>query len=167
MRLEARKYLYDIQEAAKLAAQFTDGKDFAEYQRNPMLRFAVERAFAVIGEALAQLARVDSALAAKITDFRNIVAFRNILVHAYAQVDGPLKKPFQRILEGEKCSCVIAGRERLELHQKIEVAALRIVGIAEGRTKQFQLADVKLAAELDQLSPMFLNGGIHGFLLSI
>ena len=87
MRLEARKYLYDIQEAAKLAAQFTDGKDFAEYQRNPMLRFAVERAFAVIGEALAQLARMDSALSAKITDFRNIVAFRNILVHAYAQVD--------------------------------------------------------------------------------
>jgi uncharacterized protein with HEPN domain len=29
MRLEARKYLYDIQEAAALAAQFTDGKDFA------------------------------------------------------------------------------------------------------------------------------------------
>ena len=52
MRLEARKYLYDIQEAAALAAQFTEGKDFAEYQRNPMLRLAVERAFAIIGEAL-------------------------------------------------------------------------------------------------------------------
>ncbi len=41
----------------------------------------------IIGEALAQLARVDAPLAAKITDFRSIVAFRNILVHAYAQVD--------------------------------------------------------------------------------
>ncbi len=61
MRLEARKYLYDIQEAAALAAQFTEGKDFAEYQRNPMLRLAVERAFAIIGEALAQLARLDAA----------------------------------------------------------------------------------------------------------
>jgi len=90
MRLEARKYLYDIQEAAGFAAQFTAGKDFAEYQQNPMLRLAVERAFAIIGEALAQLARVDAALAKKITDFRSIVAFRNILVHAYAQIDDRL-----------------------------------------------------------------------------
>lgn len=59
MRLEARKYLYDIQEAAALAAQFTAGKDFAAYQRDAMLRLAVERAFAIIGEALAQLARVE------------------------------------------------------------------------------------------------------------
>jgi uncharacterized protein with HEPN domain len=81
MRLEARKYLYDIQEAASLADQFTAGTDFAEYQRNPMQRMAVERAFAIIGEALVHLARVDAALAAR------IVAFRNILVHAYAQVD--------------------------------------------------------------------------------
>ncbi|HUX27909.1 MAG TPA: DUF86 domain-containing protein [Terracidiphilus sp.] len=87
MRLEARKYLYDIQEASGLAAQFAAGKDFAGYQRDPMLRLAIERAFAIIGEALAQLARVDAALAARITDFRSIVAFRNILVHAYAQVD--------------------------------------------------------------------------------
>ena len=87
MRLEAQKYLYDIQEAAGLATQFTSGKDFAEYQRNPMLRLAVERAFAIIGEALAQLARVDAVAAERITDFRSIIAFRNILIHAYAQVD--------------------------------------------------------------------------------
>jgi uncharacterized protein with HEPN domain len=87
MQLEARKYLYDIQEAAGLASQFTDRKSFADYQQDAMLRMAVERAFAIIGEALAQLARVDAALAAKITDCRSIVAFRNILVHAYAQVD--------------------------------------------------------------------------------
>ena len=87
MQLEARKYLYDIREAAGLAAQFTAGKSLEEYQQNPMMRLAVERAFAIIGEALVQLARLDSALAARISDFRSIVAFRNILVHAYAQVD--------------------------------------------------------------------------------
>ena len=53
MRLEARKYLYDAQEAAALVAQFTSGKNFEEYQRNPMLRLAVERAFSIIGESLA------------------------------------------------------------------------------------------------------------------
>lgn len=56
-------------------------------QRDPMLRLAVERAFAIIGEALAQLTRVNAAIAAQITECRSIVAFRNILVHAYAQVD--------------------------------------------------------------------------------
>ncbi len=87
MRLEARKYLYDILEAAALAAQFTGGREFADYQRDPMLRLAVERAFSIIGEALLQLSRVDAALCARITGFRKIVAFRNILVHAYAQID--------------------------------------------------------------------------------
>jgi uncharacterized protein with HEPN domain len=87
MQLEARKYLYDIQDAAGLAAQFTAGKTFADYQTDPMLRLAVERAFSIIGEALNQLARVDAALAAAITDSRNIIAFRNILIHAYANVD--------------------------------------------------------------------------------
>jgi uncharacterized protein with HEPN domain len=87
MRLEARKYLYDIQDAAGLVAQFTAGKTFDDYQADAMLRFAVERAFSIIGEALAQLAHVDVGLAAQITDSRNIIAFRNILVHAYAHID--------------------------------------------------------------------------------
>ena len=52
-----------------------------------MLRLAVERAFAIIGEALVQLTRLDAALAARITESHSIIAFRNILVHAYAQVD--------------------------------------------------------------------------------
>jgi uncharacterized protein with HEPN domain len=87
MRLEVRKYLYDIQEAARLADRFTSGKDLAGYQGDPMLRFAVERAFAIIGEALAQLARVDPIIAAQFSESRSIIAFRNILIHAYAQVD--------------------------------------------------------------------------------
>jgi uncharacterized protein with HEPN domain len=87
MRLETRKYLYDIQEAAGLAVEFTRGRNFEQYRQNPMLRFAVERAFAIIGEALTQLVRVDGGVAERITDVRGIVAFRNILVHAYAQVD--------------------------------------------------------------------------------
>jgi len=87
MQLEARKYLYDVQEAAELVAQFTAGKDFAEYQQNPMLRLAIERAFTIIGEALGQLAHMDAVLASRITDLRNIVGFRNVLTHAYAQID--------------------------------------------------------------------------------
>jgi uncharacterized protein with HEPN domain len=52
-----------------------------------MLRLAVERAFAIIGEALSQLAKVDATLAAQISEHQRIIAFRNILIHAYAEVD--------------------------------------------------------------------------------
>jgi uncharacterized protein with HEPN domain len=87
MRLEAKKYLYDIHWAAELIAQFTANKGFADYQREPMLRLAVERAFAIIGEALSQLTKLDAAVATRIGEHHRIIALRNILIHAYAEVD--------------------------------------------------------------------------------
>ena len=90
MRLEARKYLYDIQRAADLLTEFTTGKTFADYERDAMLRAAVERQFEIIGEAMAQLARVDEKMVAGIDHYRRIIAFRNILIHRYADVDDRL-----------------------------------------------------------------------------
>ncbi|MGI0083832.1 MAG: HepT-like ribonuclease domain-containing protein [Nitrososphaerales archaeon] len=90
MRLEARKYLYDIQQAAARVAEFTLGKQLEDYRSNAMLRSAVERQFEIIGEALAQLARLDENLVAKISEHRRIIAFRNILIHGYAEVDDRL-----------------------------------------------------------------------------
>lgn len=57
MRLEARKYLYDIQQAAARISEFTSGKRFEDYRNEAMLRAAVERQFEIIGEALVRLAR--------------------------------------------------------------------------------------------------------------
>ncbi len=90
MRLEARKYLYDLQQAAARIADFTAGQQFADYHANAMLRSAVERQFEIVGEALAQLARFDERLVARISEHRRIVAFRNILIHGYADVDDRL-----------------------------------------------------------------------------
>ena len=87
MQLEAKKYLYDIQQAAARIIEFTAGRRFEDYQSNAMLRAAVERQFEIIGEALAQLARVDEQIAARISERGRIVAFRNILIHGYADVD--------------------------------------------------------------------------------
>ncbi len=78
MRLKAKKYLYDIQQAADLVAEFTAGRRFEDYQRDAMLRSAVERQFEIIGEALAQLSRLDEALAARSSECRRIIAFCNI-----------------------------------------------------------------------------------------
>lgn len=90
MRLEANKYLYDIQRAVMLLTEFTAGKTFDDYVREAMLRAAVEREFEIIGEALAQLAKLDAALVARISNYRRIIAFRNILIHGYANVDDQL-----------------------------------------------------------------------------
>ena len=87
MLLESRKYLFDIVEAAKLLNQFSAGKTFADYLADPLLRSGVERQFEIVGEALAQLVRVEPAVAARISEYKKIVSFRNLLIHGYAQVD--------------------------------------------------------------------------------
>lgn len=87
MRLEAKKYLYDMQQGASLLAEFVAGRSFADYQADAMLRAAVERQFEIIGEALSKLARLDADLAAQVSEHRRIIAFRNILIHGYADVD--------------------------------------------------------------------------------
>ena len=90
MRLESKKYLFDIKQAAVLLADFTQGKSFADFQGDPMLRSAVERQFEIIGEALTKLAKVDQETVALISKHRRIIAFRNILIHGYAQIDDRL-----------------------------------------------------------------------------
>lgn len=87
MRHEVEKYLYDIRNAASLLRDFTRGRSFEDYQSNVMLRAAVERQFEIVGEAVSQLAKIDEETASKITEYQRIIAFRNVLIHGYADVD--------------------------------------------------------------------------------
>ncbi len=82
-RLEVRKYLFDIQQACDLLFQFTQGKSFADYSADPLLRSAVERQFEIVGEALNQLLRFEPTIASRISHTQRIIAFRNRLIHGY------------------------------------------------------------------------------------
>ena len=90
MRLETKKYLYDIQRAAALLREFTWDKTFADYEHSPMLRAAVEREFEIIGEAMTLLARADESVAGRISGYQRIISFRNVIIHQYADVDDRL-----------------------------------------------------------------------------
>ncbi len=87
MRLESLKYLYDLAHAATLALEFVQGKTYSDHTSDAMLRSAVEPQVAILGEALTQLAKVDSQTASRITEYQRIIAFRNILIHGYAEID--------------------------------------------------------------------------------
>ena len=67
--------------------EFIQGKSFTDYGSDALLRSGVERQFEIIGEALNRLSRTDAAMAARVPDLPQLVAFRNILIHGYAVVD--------------------------------------------------------------------------------
>ena len=73
-----------------MLTEFTAGKTFRDYERDAMLRAAVEREFEIAGEAIARPAEQDAAVAACISEYPRIVAFRNVLIHGYASVDDRL-----------------------------------------------------------------------------
>jgi uncharacterized protein with HEPN domain len=87
MRLEAKKCLEDVRQAAELILQFTAGKSFADYDGDVLLRSAVERQFEIIGEAINRLSKIDNAVVTGLPDTPRIVAFRNILIHGYDVID--------------------------------------------------------------------------------
>lgn len=84
---DAQVLLRDAQKAALALQTFSKGRTLQEFLADEMFRSAVERKFEIIGEALSQLSKVDSALADSIPERKRIVAFRNILAHSYARVD--------------------------------------------------------------------------------
>lgn len=84
---ESPAFLWDAREAATKAASVARGHEQMEYLSEWVLQAAVERQLEILGEALKNLRSADAATAARIPNVHAIIATRNILVHAYAQVD--------------------------------------------------------------------------------
>ena len=82
-----QKYLYDIIDCCEFLLDFTKGKTVEVYKNDRPFRSAVERELQIIGEAITRLDSVDPEIANKISDHRNIIGFRNILVHGYDSLD--------------------------------------------------------------------------------
>jgi len=87
MERDVRTYLWDAQQAAAAIEAFVAGLDAKTYAETEIVRAAVERKFEIIGEALNRLAKQDPTFAARIPDLAKIVAFRNLLIHGYANVE--------------------------------------------------------------------------------
>ena len=87
MRPDSTALLWHARDAATSVARLIAGESFAEYLHDEKLRLAVERVFTILGEALSKLRKIDPDTADLIPNLSNIVGFRNILVHAYIDVD--------------------------------------------------------------------------------
>jgi len=58
-----KKYLFDIKESIDSIESFISSKPgFSNYQKDKMLRRAVEREFEIIGEAMNRINKIDSNL---------------------------------------------------------------------------------------------------------
>jgi uncharacterized protein with HEPN domain len=86
MQRRAWTLLRDMRDHARQAERFAEGRDYADYLGNDMLRAAVEREVMIVGEALYQISEIEPDWQTLVTDARAIVRTRHILVHGYSKV---------------------------------------------------------------------------------
>ncbi len=87
MQPETPKLLEDIRDAARFVLDVTATETEQSYAGNRLLRQGVERNSEIMGEAMGRLGRVDPETTDRITDYRQIIAFRNALIHGYDDID--------------------------------------------------------------------------------
>jgi uncharacterized protein with HEPN domain len=81
------KWLQDVLDACELIQTAVANHNLADYEKDRLLRSAVERNFEIMGEALNRIRQNDPALAARIPENRDVIGFRNLLIHGYDFID--------------------------------------------------------------------------------
>ena len=84
---ESSKLLEDVRAAATFILEHTAGKTVEDYRTLDLLRPACERHFEILGEALVRLRDYDPDTLSQIPGHRQIIAFRNVLIHGYDAID--------------------------------------------------------------------------------
>lgn len=82
MHPKSLKWLNDIRECCELILSVTAGRTLQDYEADRFLIAGIERSFEIIGEAVNRLRRSDPQSADQIPNCRDIIAFRNLIVHA-------------------------------------------------------------------------------------
>lgn len=77
----------DILRAARHIQSHLGSVSRDEFATEQMRRDAVERCFITVGEAMNVLAKSAPDVAARVSAARQIIGFRNLLVHGYAMID--------------------------------------------------------------------------------
>ncbi len=80
-----KKFLFDILFSIEAIEEFLKGYDFVKYQNDLKTKSAVERQLGIIGEAVNQISKEENDL--KLKNSREIVNFRNRIIHSYDSVD--------------------------------------------------------------------------------
>jgi len=114
MPRDLRMYVHDALEACRALAEFSRGKSLSDYESDALLRSAVERQFCIIGEAMFQAEKLDADLASRITDLRQIINFRHILIHGYYAIEHDI---VWGIIESQ---LVVLNRELVELSKILD-----------------------------------------------
>ena len=84
---ESANRLRAIASAVSEIEQFAVGRTETDYFTDSMLRSAMLWQLVRIGETIRELARDDLAVASQITEFREIIGVRNLLIHQYHIVE--------------------------------------------------------------------------------
>ncbi len=82
---KTKKYLYDILESVQSIEDYLKDVDFFQYEKNKMVRRAVERELEIIGEAMSALLKIDDEV--EISSSKRMIGMRNRVIHGYDKID--------------------------------------------------------------------------------
>ena len=102
MNNRVNKYLFDMKVAMESIGEFVTDIDFEGFKTSKLIRSAVERQLEIIGESVKRIERTGEIV--PIENAKQIVAFRNILVHEYERREEEIvwmivKKDVPKLLE--------------------------------------------------------------------
>lgn len=97
MGKDAKAYLSDIILSINLIEHHCKGVgNTKEFQENYLISDAVLRRLAIIGEALAKVTKLNSAI--EVSNQKKIIALRHLLVHDYDKIDENIIWPVIRFI---------------------------------------------------------------------